>query len=657
VAGLGAWLHRTGGPGPPASASAPAAATGQPANVLLITVDTLRPDALGWVAGRNATPVIDRLAGEGFRFPAAVAPVPLTHPSHSAIMTGLWPRRLGLRDNGQVLPKGPATLAEVLRGRGYATAAFVSGYPLDSAFGLDRGFDVYDDALTRGAGAEEDLERPAAATAAAAGAWLRTAARPWLAWVHFYDPHYPYEPPAGDRRPGRRGAYDGEVAYVDRSIGALLAAVEATSPADVLTVFAGDHGESLGEHGEGTHGFFIYESTVLVPLVFRLPGRVRPGASAAPARLVDVTPTVLDLLGLPPLSGADGASLGPLLAGRQAPAEPAYIETYQPWVSYGWSPLRGIRHRGWKLIDAPRPELYALDSDPGEERNVIAAEPARAAELQRLLQQAVALPSAAQAAVTDPDVLARLRALGYTGGGAPAGSEPLIQGLRDPKDGREIRDLLTEGDVLLRRGSYAEAVARFEAALARDPDNRFAVHRSGLALLRKGDLPRALVRLRRAVELDPNQPEARAALAEALGKAGQHAAAVEQWQEAARLQPGRAEVWANLGSALGRSGKPAEAVKAMAHAVELDPRNPRLLARLAFAEHGAGRIEDAARHLREAAEATAPGQFRYSGALGLVLLQAGHRDEARVWLARSQPGEPEYAEARRALAKLDAARR
>jgi arylsulfatase A-like enzyme/Tfp pilus assembly protein PilF len=650
AAGLAAWLHRAGrarpgesGPGPPAS-------------ILLITVDTLRPDALGWVAGRNATPVIDRLAAEGFRFPAAVAPVPLTHPSHSAMLTGLLPRRLGLRDNGQVLPAGPPTLAEVLRGRGYATAAFVSGYPLESAFGLDRGFGVYDDALTRAAGPEAELERPAAATAAAAAAWLRSAPRPWMAWVHFYDPHYPYEPPAGDARPGRRGAYDGEVASVDRAIGALLPAAGAAEAKDVLTVFAGDHGESLGEHGEGTHGFFVYDSTVLVPLFVRFPGRVAPGSSGLPARLLDVAPTILDLLGLPPLTGIDGVSLRPTLAGAQAPPEPAYIETYQPWLSYGWSPLRAVRHRGFKLIDAPRPELYALDADSGEERNVIAAEPARAAELQRLLEQAAALPAAASAPVADADALARLRALGYTGSASVA-AEPPASGLRDPKDGRELRDLLTEADALLRRGQHEAAAARFDAVLARDPGNRFAIHRSGVALLGRGDVRAALPRLERAVRLDPRQPEARAALAGALGRAGRHGAAVEQWQEAVRLQPGRAEAWADLGSALGRSGRPDEALRAMARAVELEPRSPRLLARLAFAEHAAGRIEEAARRLRETAEASAPGEFRHAGALGLVLLQAGRPDEARVWLERSRPTEPEFTEARRALAKMEAAGR
>lgn len=613
----------------------------------MITVDTLRPDALGWVSGKNATPVIDGLAGEGMAFPAAVAAVPLTFPSHASVFTGLLPRRLGLRDNGQLLPAGPPTLAARLQARGYRTAAFVSGYPLDSAFGLDRGFDVYDDALTVASGG--DLERPAQATVTSATAWLRTAPAPWLLWVHLYDPHYPYEPPAAYRRPGPRGAYDGEVASADAAIGELLRAVASRGGDPVLTVFAGDHGESLGEHGEGTHGFFIYDSTVLVPLVIRLPGRVAPGRSPVPVRLLDVTPTVLDLLGLPPIEGADGVSLGPILAGRGAGAEPAYVETWQPWTSYGWSPLRGVRHRGFKLIDAPRPELYALEADPGEAANRIVEDGARVRELETLLRAFQALPAAAAETSADPEALARLRALGYVGAGAPV-SEPPAAGLRDPKDGAALRELLTRGDLLLRAGRFREAVPAFEAVLRDDPDNRFALLRSGSALLAAGDAARAVKHLRKAVALDPRNPDARWALAEALGRSGQLVAAVPEWMEATRLQPRRAEAWANLGAALGRSGKVQEAVPAFTRAVELEPGDPRLLARLAFAEHGAGRLEDAARHLKAMADLSGSA-FPHSGALGLILLQLGRPTEAAPWLSRSGPGEPEYEEARRQLAE------
>jgi len=662
---------RRGAERPQAVLPTPSSPPGAPANLLLITLDTLRPDALGFVcasggpcgsAGSNATPAIDGLAREGFAFPSAVSPVPLTFPSHSALLTGRLPRALGLRDNGQLLPPEPPTLAQRLAARGYATAAFVSGYPLHSAFGLDRGFSHYDDAFDSGKG--DEPERKAGATVAAAKAWLadpKAARSPWFLWVHLYDPHYPYEPPKEFRRPGARGAYDGEVAYADSAIGELLRAVAATDPAPsprsvpTLTVFAGDHGESLGEHGEGTHGFFVYDSTVLVPLVFRFPGRVPVGSSAAGARLIDVAPTILELLGVPaePLDGTSVAGL--FRKASPAAAAPAYVETYQPWLSYGWSPLHAMRADGWKLIDAPRPELYDLRADPGERHDRFADSPDEARRLKLLLRQVQDTAAAPVRPAADAEALARLRSLGYLGGSTPGAEPPASpEGLRDPKDGAAIREILTQGDELLRRGDARAAATRFEAALEQDPDNRFALHRSGLALLQLGQLPRALSRLEKAVRLGPDQPEARWALASALERSGRLGEAVSQWEEVVRLQPKRAEAWANLGSALGRSGKTKEAAAALAHAVELSPRDPDLLARLAFAEFGAGEVAGAARHLREESERRAPGAFRHSGALGILLVQLGRTDEARPYLERSRPEEPEYAEASLQLAILEA---
>jgi choline-sulfatase len=625
-------------------------AQGKAPNLLLITVDTLRPDALGWVSGKNETPAIDRLAREGFRFPRAVAQAPLTFPSHASMMTGLAPRRLGVRDNGQMLSAGPATIAEALSRRGYATAAFVSGYPLSAIFGLDRGFALYDDHLT--SGSEGDLERPAAATTAAALAWLRSAKEPWFAWVHYYDPHYPYEPPPGFRRPGWRGAYDGEVACVDRAIGELIGGLEPRGGGETATVFAADHGESLGEHGEGTHGFFIYDSTVSVPLVFRFPGRVRPGQSLQPARLIDVAPTVLELVGGAPLAGTDGVSLAPTLAGLEQKIPAAFIETYQPWTSYGWSPLKAVRQGSWKLIAAPRPELYDLEKDPAEARNLLDQNRAKARELGQLLRQAEVLPAARSRAVGDADAVNRLRALGYLSGGGSS-SEPPATGLRDPKDGAKLRDVLTEADQLLRRGDYRGAVTRFEAVLAEDPRNRFATLRSGFALVKMGDLRAAIPRLERSVELDPNVPEARTALAEALTKSRLYDRAARQWMEAIRLQPRRAEAWAGAGAALGLGGKPQEAVKAFERAVELEPRNPGLLARLAFAEHAAGRFDAAARHLQQTAGLTGEKDFSYSGSLGVLLVKLGRREQARSWLAKSRPNEGDFGPARLELAVLE----
>jgi choline-sulfatase len=566
-------------------------------------VDTLRGDSLGWVAGLNETPAIDALAREGFALTTVVSPVPLTLPAHTSILTGLLPRRHGVRDNGQVLGPRPATMAQHLRAQGYATAAFVSGYPLRALFGLDRGFDRYDDTLP--VGAEGWLERPALDTTAAALAWLRGASRPFFLWVHYYDPHDPYAPPRAFWRPGPRGAYDGEVAYVDHAIGLLRAGAAAAGVDPLLTVFAADHGESLGEHQERAHGFFIYDTTVVVPAIVHFPGRVAPARSDSPARLVDLLPTILDLAGLPPVDGTDGVSLRPLIAGGRPAAEPAYVETRQPWFTYGWSPLAAVRHGGGKYIAAPKPELYDLAQDPGETRNLAAKMATRAAELQALLGRFEQLPAAAAERTGDPQVLESLRALGYVGGAAAGGEPP--PGLADPKDRVAERNTLLDAEARLRRGDFASAVRRFDEVLARDPRNRFATLRSGVALLKKGDARAAADRLREAVKLDPDQAEAHYALADALTRAGDNAAAVPHWMEAARLQPRRTAAWSNLGTALGRAGRLEAAARAFGEALRLEPDNAVLRGNLgaaryelALRELGAGNREAARKALAEA---------------------------------------------------------
>ncbi|MEZ5313983.1 MAG: sulfatase-like hydrolase/transferase [Thermoanaerobaculia bacterium] len=610
-------------------------ALGRSPDVLLITVDTLRPDALGWTGGGNRTPVIDALAQSAFRFPAAVSPAPLTLPAHSSILTALQPRRHGVRDNGQMLPAGGAELlGERLRSAGWETAAFVSGFPLAAPFGLDRGFDQYDDRFAEGP--RDRLERRAEETVAAALAWIGSRSGPWFVWVHLYDPHDPYEA-RGTPVPGDpRSAYLAEVRAVDAAL-APLVATEPRAGRNRLTIFAGDHGESLGEHGEATHGFFVYQSTLAVPLFFRFPGVVKPAESAERVRLVDLAPTVLELLGLPAWSGRDGVSLAGLFRGEKFSAPPALAESRRPWQSYGWAPLAAAIDGRWKLIAAPRPELYDLEADPGETRNLYATAERKIAR--RLAAVLAEQPSAAPVAAgrDDPETVAKLRALGYLGAGSPSATDAASPpGLPDPKDRIGVWNRLGEAEQALERGDVATALARFDRALAEDAANPFALARSAEALAALGRPADAIGRLERAVRGAPDQPEIRRALAELLLRTGRTADAVVQWMELVRLQPRVAAGWSGLGAALGRSGERQRALEAMARAAELAPDDAELHTKLAFAAFGAGDRERAARELERSAR------------LALRHLRARRRARrrprrsragaaARSWLERATP--------------------
>ena len=618
--------------------------------MLLVTIDTLRPDAVGFIAGRNETPAIDALAAEAFRFPTAVTPTPLTLPAHASLMTGLIPRRHGARDNGQVLPPGPATLAESLRAGGWTTAAFISGFPLRAIFGLDRGFEHYDDTLPLGTRAR--LERDANATTAAALKWIAAAREPWFVWVHYYDPHDPYVAHDEFPRTGPQAAYLSEVAFADHALGVLRRGIADRHGGPLLTVLTADHGESFGEHGESTHGFFLYDTTVTVPLVVHFPGRVRPGTSALPARLVDVGQTVLELLGLPPLAGADGVSLVAAIDGHADAVPPAHLETLHPWLTYGWAPLKGLRTADQKLIDAPRPELYDLARDPAETTNVFADRPDEARALGETLARLTPPGAAAGARPDDERVRASLEALGYVTGGSGTAEAPA--GLPDPKDRVAMRRALLQADGLLRRERPREAIAAFDAILAEEPTNRYAMFRSGIAYVRAGAPRAAAERLARAVQLDPSNADARFALADALTRSGEQERAIAEWREVIRLQPRRGVAWSNLGTLLAEVGRNDEARQTLAHAVEIEPDNPRLLTGVAQTERALGEHEAAARHLLAAAR-VAPAEFRLAATLGVLLLEQGKRDEAQGWLARSRPDDADYADGRFALARDRAA--
>ena len=355
------------------------AATAAAPNFLLVTIDTLRADrvgAYGYVAAQ--TPALDRLAREGALVEDAVVQVPQTRPSHASILTGRYPYEHRIRDNySSPLDRKVPTLATLLKARGYATAAFIGAYPVARTSGLDQGFDVYDDPFGAGESAttrRSAQERSAEKVADAAIAWLgERRAKPFFAWVHFFDPHAPYEAPAPFGARFAKSPYDGEVAYADSQLGRLLEWLDRSGVrGQTLVLVTSDHGESLGEHGEDEHMIFVYDATLRVPMLASWPGRIPSGVRLkGQLRSIDIVPTALELLGLPPVPTSGASRSEALLTGSRIPDNESYAESLYGNIHHGWAPLYSLRGEGFKFIDAPRPELYHLVNDPGETRNLV----------------------------------------------------------------------------------------------------------------------------------------------------------------------------------------------------------------------------------------------------------------------------------------------
>jgi hypothetical protein len=444
-------------------------------SVLLITIDTLRADALGAYGNRDAaTPWADRLAASGVRFDAAHAHNVTTLPSHANILSGRYPFDHGVRDNMSFrFPPGVETIATLLAARGYRTGAFVSGFPLASRFGLRRGFEVYDDAFV-GALARPAFrleERRGADTVALARRWLEAErGRPFFCWVHLYEPHYPYEPPEPYATRFRADPYHGEVAAADAALGPLLEPILASGKAGrTLVVLTADHGESLGEHGEATHGILAYEATLRVPLVLYQPRLFPPRVVPDLVRHVDLLPTILDALALPVPEGLPGTSLLPLVAGASSGPVTSYFEALAGQLDRGWAPLYGVLHDRTKYVDLPIVELYDLDRDPAEARNLAATRPRELEALRARLAPLRAADRGIEPQRESADVLDRLRSLGYVSAGPSPAKERYTED-DDPKrlielDGllREVRGLYLEGNV-----EAARALPRARATAAAD---------------------------------------------------------------------------------------------------------------------------------------------------------------------------------------------
>ena len=611
VAGAGWWVSR------PTSRRVPGL------NVLLITIDTLRADAVG-AYGRpgGPTPTIDRLAEAGVRFTDAHAHNVVTLPSHANMLSGRLPPDHGLRDNGGFrLPPGVETLATQLQRLGYRTGAFVSAFPLDSRFGLATGFDVYDDRFTDGGARPAFLiqERSAQRTVTLARQWLEAAGdEPWFSWVHVYEPHFPYDPPEpfASRWPG--DPYLGEVAAADAALAPLLEPILAAgADGRTLVVVTSDHGEALGEHGEASHGIFAYEGVLRVPLVIYAPQLFRPRVVDAPARHVDLLPTLLDAVASPVPSGLAGRSLLPAIAGNERDADgTVYFEALSASLNRGWAPLFGIIRDGFKYIDLPSPELYDLSADPREARNLAASDPGKVAALRARLDRVRSTEPRQAARQESADARARLRSLGYVTGGATRAPT----GYTEEDDPKRLIPL----DAILQRS--------LERYLA-------------------GDLAGALEQSRQLVRRRPSMAVSWMQLAQLEREAGDKAAAVDAMQKAVALSPGNTEPLALLAAYLTEAGRAREAADLLAPAAREPDADPDVLSTRALALARLGRMDEALETLARARERD-PSNAMFLVHLGTVLLTADRRSAAREAFVEAIRLNPDVARAHSSLGVL-----
>lgn len=643
-------------------------ATGQSADgVLLVTIDTLRADRVGAYGHRLArTPVLDALAARGVRFADATAHAPLTHPSHAAIMTGRYPGAYGIRLNGMTpLPASATTLAERFAAAGYATGAVVASVILDEAYGMGQGFQSYDDRIAAASGdvALSTLQRRAGDVTDRALAWLKGRSGKWFLWVHYYDPHLPYERKPGSD-PGFNAAftnrpYDGEVAYVDEQLGRLLRGIDT---ARTLVAVTSDHGEALGDHGEGDHGYFIYDATLHVPLIIAGPG-AGPRVVTEQVRSIDIAPTLVDVAGVGAVGavgavgGVDGESLRGLMNGqarREIP--PSYAESWYPKLHFGWSELRSLRVGEWKHIAAPKPELYDLRTDKGELKNVIAARGSvaarMAADMQQITSRFAQAPDDKAAPAPDPEAVARLRALGYVGSMAPTAS---TSGGDDPKDRLDdylaYRMRFNRALGLLTKGQAAQAAALLQDLVKRNVRAYEAHLYLGQAYAAQKKFDAALGEFDASSILNPSNAQPHFEAAKVFAAKGDIPAAVKRGAQGLGLDPQSFYGHYTLGTIRLRANQPTEAAPLLAKAVALNPDDPRARANLAETAMRM-RVLDLA---REQFEKLIELKYRVADShFNLGIIAEARRDipRARTHYQAALKANPRYEDARKALARL-----
>lgn len=610
---------------------------------------------------------MDRLAASGVRFDQARAHNVVTLPSHANILAGLSPLHHGVRDNsGFRFPDDRPTLATILKAHGYRTGAFVSAYPLDSRFGLNRGFDVYDDDFLDAVPGQHFLiqERNGVETVARARRWMAAGPEPWFAWVHLYEPHYPYSPPEPIAARFRGSEYDGEVAAADAALAPLLEPILAeTRSGRTLIVLTSDHGESLGEHGEATHGIFAYESTLRVPLILHLGQAGQGRVVTSPAWHTDLLPTILETLGFQVPPNIDGDSLVAQIQGGQRPADPAYFEALSGTLNRGWAPLRGVVRDRFKFVDLPLPELYDLGADPREERNLAEAQRDRVSEMRALLASVRGREVGLTRKFESAEARGRLASLGYVAGSGEVRAQ--YTDADDPKRLMNLDAILQEVMSLYAQGDLEAAVARCRDLIRERPSMSISLLYLAQLERERGDLPAAIDSLQKALALNPADTTTVATLGAYLTQAGRadealrvlssdgatgeedeqvvvaralalatlrrFPEALDQLDWAARRNPAGARHLIESGTIHLMAGDNAKAQQTFERAVEINPDAARAHSSLGVIAAQGGNHDAAVRHWQRAVELD-PREYDKLLALGVALARAGRPGAARPYL-------------------------
>jgi choline-sulfatase len=637
-------------------------------NVVLITLDTTRADHLGCYGyGGARTPNLDGLARDGVLFSQAASVAPLTQPAHSSIMTGMYPTHHGVRINGNTaLSQEQQTLAEVLSEKGYATGAFIGAFVLDGRWGLNQGFQVYDDQFDLEKYKHLDLgsvQRPANRVVDTALAWLEGRKQaPFFAWIHLYDAHTPYEPPEPFRSEfgprGMAGLYDGEIAFADEQVGRCVSWLRANGlDKKTVVVVIGDHGEGLGSHGEGTHGYFVYDHTMRVPFLAATPfAELRGVRVDSQVSAVDLFPTLLALSGIESPAKVHGRSLLPVMLhpGTEAPVY-AYGESMTPDVQFGWSSLHSLRSSRYKLIKAPRPELYDLSADPDETNDVFAQRPAVARDLMerldRLIEETGRGAPAPETADLDKKTLESLAALGYIGGPVASKKPAPSQPLADPKDKLLVFSAVQQAGELIVKDEYPAAAQALESALREEPRMSQARLMLGTAYSELGRTRDAKAQFDLVLKDDPQSVQGLIGMANLLVEEGRTDDVIALCKRTLSLDERNAQAHTLLGEVYAARKKPAEALPHFEKAVEIQPKLTRNRLNLAGALTEVAQYGRAETLLKDIIEDYPKFPFAHFN-LGLLYEAQGRPDEARSAYAAEVAANPQSFKARFNLGKV-----